>query len=483
MAALLIEPYETAVQTLPAIQARTAEEKPLLRFTTAGSVDDGKSTLIGRLLHDAGSVYDDHMDALRASGVNRSSGPLDFSLLTDGLKAEREQGITIDVAYRHFSTSARRFLIADTPGHEQYTRNMATGASTADAAIILVDARHGLTRQSRRHAYIAWLLGIRHLVVAVNKMDLVRFEGAVFERVKAACGELANNLPGASFHLLPISALDGDNVVTRSVRMPWYRGPSLLALLEKIDVPAWDTEAPLRMAVQCVIRPHLDFRGYAGRIDSGSIRAGEEIVVLPSGKRSRVKRIVTFDGDLDEAYAPMPVTLVLEDELDISRGDWICAPDRLPQTAAQLEAALVWMHERPLEPGADLILQQGSTQVAARVREIVHRMDPETMTPRPAAQLGLNEIGLVRLETARPIVFDRYRDNRQTGGFILIDRIENATLAAGMVESAIAGAARKLTEPGMLHMVETDALREFVDAALRELALRGVLPPLLRGEN
>ena len=415
----------------------TTHEKPLLRFTTAGSVDDGKSTLIGRLLHDAHSVLDDHMEALRRSGLNRSTGPVDFSLLTDGLKAEREQGITIDVAYRHFATARRRFLIADTPGHEQYTRNMATGASTADAAVILVDARHGLTAQSRRHAYIAWLLGIRHLLIAVNKMDLVGFDRLVFERVRAALDELSGKLPGVRLYVLPVSALDGDNVVRRSARTPWYGGPSLLEMLENIDAPAWDVDAPLRFMVQYVLRPDLDFRGYAGRIDSGRIRAGQRVTVLPSGKQNRVKRIVTFEGDLEEAFAPMTITLVLEDELDISRGDWICGDKDSPLVSPQLEATVVWMHERSLEAGASVLLQHGATRVPARVGEIVHRVDPETYEARPASKLALNEIGLVRVETARALVFDPYRENRQTGSFVLIDRIDNFTLGAGMLEQVV----------------------------------------------
>jgi sulfate adenylyltransferase large subunit len=412
-------------------------EKPLLRFTTAGSVDDGKSTLIGRLLHDAHSVHEDHMESLRRSRVNRSAGSVDLSLLTDGLKAEREQGITIDVAYRHFATPRRRFLIADTPGHEQYTRNMATGASTADAAVILVDARHGLTAQSRRHAYIAWLLGIRHLLIAVNKMDLVSFDQNVFEHVRAALDALALKLPGTHLHVLPVSALDGDNVVSRSARMPWYSGPSLMELLETIDGPAWNTETALRFNVQYVIRPDLDFRGYAGRIDSGQIRAGDPVTIMPSGKHSHVKRIVTYGGDLEEAFAPMAVTLVLEDEFDISRGDWICGNERPPLVAPQFEATLVWMHEQPLRPGARLLLQQGATRVPACVREIIHRVSPETYEAEPASQLALNEIGLVRLETAGVLVFDEYRDNRQTGSFILIDPIDNFTLSAGMVQRAL----------------------------------------------
>ena len=440
MAALVVDTWRGAgaAARQPLSPANSpAYEKPLLRFTTAGSVDDGKSTLIGRLLHDANSVHDDHMEALRKSAVNRSTGPLDLSLLTDGLQAEREQGITIDVAYRHFTTARRRFLIADTPGHEQYTRNMATGASTADATVILVDARHGLTAQSRRHAYIAWLLGIRHLLIAVNKMDLVGFDQVVFEGIRTAWNELAVKLPGVICHLLPVSALEGDNVVSRSTRTPWYVGPSLLELLEKIDAPSWDTHTALRFPVQYVIRPDLEFRGYAGRIDSGRIRTGDRVAVLPSGKWTRVKRIVAFEGDLEEAFAPMGVTLVFEDELDISRGDWICGEQGLPLVSSHLEATLVWMHEEALAPGVAVLLQHGATRVPARVTKVVNRTNPESLESQPAAQLGLNEIGVVQLEAVRSLAFDRYRDNRQTGSFVLIDRIHNFTVAAGMLERAV----------------------------------------------
>jgi sulfate adenylyltransferase large subunit len=317
---------------------------------------------------------------------------------------------------------------------------MVTGASTADAAIILVDARHGLTAQSKRHAYIAWLLGIRHLLIAVNKMDLVDFDLDVFGRVREALDTLAGRLPGAHFHVVPVSALDGDNVVRRSERTPWYGGPSLLELLETLDAPAWNAGGPLRLSVQYVIRPDLNFRGYAGRIDSGSVCIGDRVTIMPSGMQSRVKRIVTFDGDLVEAFAPMAVTLVLEDELDISRGDWISrvpGKERLPQVAPRFEATLVWMHETPLQPGAAVLVQHGAARVTARIQEIIHRIDPETYETQPATQLGLNEIGLVRLETARALVLDRYRDNRQTGSFVCIDSIDNFTLAAGMVERAL----------------------------------------------
>jgi len=413
-------------------------ERPLLRVTTAGSVDDGKSTLIGRLLHDANSIPDDQLESLRNSRINRSSGPLDFSLLTDGLKAEREQGITIDVAYRHFASPRRRFLIADAPGHEQYTRNMATAASTADAAIVLVDARHGLTAQSRRHAYLAWAFGVRRLVVAVNKMDLVDFNPAVFDEIRAAWEELGRGLDGARFDVLPVSALMGDNVTSRSERTPWYGGPCLLEALEAIDAPAWDTDAPLRMAVQCVIRPDLDFRGYAGRIDSGCVRIGQRIQTLPSGRTTRVQRIVTFDGDLEEAFAPMAVTLILDDELDISRGDWICGEFEPPMVASHIEATVTWMHEHPLGVGERLLLQLGTSCVPAVVREIVSRIDPVTYRAQPATQVTLNEVAVLRLETTRGLVFDPYGENRQTGAFILIDPVDNHTLAAGMIRGKAA---------------------------------------------
>jgi sulfate adenylyltransferase subunit 1 (EFTu-like GTPase family) len=313
-------------------------------------------------------------------------------------------------------------------------------------------------------------------------MDLVRFERERFERIRTSWSELSAKFPGACFHLLPISALEGDNVVTRSHRMPWYRGPSLLGLLETLDATESDAGLPLRFAVQYVIRPNPDFRGYAGRIDSGAVCVGDHVTVLPSGKRSRVKRIVTFDGDLDEAFAPMPVTLVLEDELDISRGDWICAPDRRPHVSHGVEATLVWMHERPLQAGADVLLQQGTTLVNARINEIVHRIDPETMAAKPASQLALNEIGLVRLEAARPLVFDRYRDNRRTGSFILIDRIENSTLAAGMADRTVEAKPRSGDAAG-LQTVDTAALQELVRAAVRELERRGTRPVVPAEEN
>ena len=412
-------------------------EKPPLRISTAGSVDDGKSTLIGRLLHDTRTVWEDQLEELGRSTVNRASRGLDFSLLTDGLRAEREQGITIDVAYRYFATPRRKFIVADTPGHEQYTRNMATGASTADAAIILLDARKGVLPQSRRHAYIAWLLGVRRLIFAVNKMDLTGFSREVFEGIRAEAGPLLGLLEGAEAVFIPISALDGDNVVERSPQTPWYEGPSLLTLLETLDAPEPAAARAFRFPVQLVIRPHLDFRGYAGQIASGRVRVGDGIVALPSGRHSRVKRIVTFDGDLGEAFAPMSVTLELEDDLDIARGDMLAAVGAAPALARRAEAMLVWMNEAPLAPGRTYLLQHGPRSVPARVERVLHRWDVDTLTPAPAGSLELNEIGRVLVETAEPLAMDSYRDNRATGGFILIDPINNLTLGAGLVETAV----------------------------------------------
>jgi sulfate adenylyltransferase large subunit len=398
------------------------DEKPLLRISTAGSVDDGKSTLIGRLLFDTKTVWEDNLEEISKSKVNRASHGLDLSLLTDGLRAEREQGITIDVAYRYFSTPKRQFIVADTPGHEQYTRNMATGASTCDLAIILLDARKGVLEQSRRHSRIAWLLGVRHLVFAVNKMDLVDFSHEVFDDIRAHATHLLSGMDGVIADFIPLSALDGDNVVTRSERTPWYKGPSLLELLETVDPPHVAAAQPFRMSVQMVIRPHLDFRGYAGQLASGWIRVGDPIVALPSGKRSRVKRIVTFDGDLTEAFAPMSITLELEDELDIARGDLLASPATAPKVARRLHTTLVWMSEEPLDKQKTYLLQHGTRVVPARLN---------------GESLSLNGIGPVEVETAELLPYDTYRDNRSTGGFILIDTITNLTLASGLIEGEV----------------------------------------------
>jgi sulfate adenylyltransferase large subunit len=412
-------------------------ELPLLRISTAGSVDDGKSTLIGRLLFDSRSVLEDHLDDVRKSKVNRASRGIDLSLLTDGLRAEREQGITIDVAYRYFATARRKFIVADTPGHEQYTRNMATGASTSDLAIILIDARKGFLPQSRRHAFISWLLGVRTLVFAVNKMDLVEFSRDVFEEIRAQADRLLALLEGAEARFIPISALDGDNVVTLSSRTAWYEGAPLLEILETARPAVDATALPFRFPVQTVIRPDLDFRGFAGQIASGRIRVGDEVIALPSGHRSRIARIVTFDGDLEEAFAPMSVTLVLEDERDIARGDMLVAAPADVRRARTLEASVVWMNERPAVEGASLLLQQGPRTVPARISRVLHAWDADSLETQRASGLELNQIGVVEIAAAEPIFFDPYRENRATGGFILIDRLSNLTVAAGLIERSV----------------------------------------------
>ena len=423
-----------------AIEDFLAQEqaKDLLRFSTAGSVDDGKSTLIGRLLYDSQNVYEDQLKAVTKASVNRSAGPIDFSLLTDGLRAEREQGITIDVAYRYFATARRKFIIADTPGHEQYTRNMATGASTAELAIILIDARNGVLPQSRRHAYIASLLGIPNFAIAVNKMDLVAYDEQAFRSIEAEFREFLGKLNAPHVYFLPISALVGDNVVRRSPEMPWFDGPSLLEFLESVPVYHRTRSSAFRFPVQRVIRPDLNFRGYAGQIASGSIRPGDAILAFPSGLRSRVKSIETFDGPLDEAFAPMSVTLVLEDELDISRGDLIASANKVAEVARQFDANVVWMNDRPLDPSTTYLLKHTSQTIPAEVKAVRHRVDIGTLGPLPAERLELNEIGVLRIETSRPIYFDPYTQNRATGSFVLIDPQSNATVAAGMILAAVA---------------------------------------------
>ena len=400
----------------------------LLRICTAGSVDDGKSTLIGRMLHDSQSVYEDQVLSVRAASKNREAGPIDFSLFTDGLKAEREQGITIDVAYRYFATARRKFILADTPGHEQYTRNMATGASTADVAILLVDARQGVKVQSRRHARIARLLGISDFVLAINKMDLVDFDRDVFESIR---DEFEDILGGARCHAIPLSALHGDNVITASDRTPWFEGPCLLEYLETVNVSRDLTALPFRFPVQLVARPNDQFRGYAGQIASGTIRVGDPIVAWPSGRAACVKRIVTYDGDLDMAFAPMSVTLTLDDEIDISRGDVLALGQPVgdrgstieepPSVGQHFEAEIVWMDERPLDPGRVYLLKHATRSVTA---EVGHG-------------LLLNQIGTVAVSTARPLVFDRYEANRTTGSFVLIDPATHFTAGAGMIVSSV----------------------------------------------
>jgi sulfate adenylyltransferase large subunit len=388
----------------------------LLRICTAGSVDDGKSTLIGRLLYDSRSVYEDQVQSIEKASKNRTAGPIDFSLFTDGLRAEREQGITIDVAYRYFATTRRKFILADTPGHEQYTRNMATGASTADVAILLVDATHGVRVQSRRHAQIARLLGITDYVLAVNKMDLMGFDREVFENIVE---EFDRILPSANLHPIPLSALHGDNVITRSERTPWFDGQPLLEFLETVTVDRNATAKPFRFPVQLVLRPSHEFRGYAGQIVSGTVRPGDVVTVLPSGRSTRVERIVTWDGELDVAQSPMSVTLTLEDEIDISRGDMLAIGET--QVGQRLRADVVWMDERPLDPSRVYLLKHTTRTVTA---EVDH-------------PLMFNQIASVNISTARPIIFDRYVENRGTGSFVLIDPTTNFTAGAGMIVEAV----------------------------------------------
>jgi sulfate adenylyltransferase large subunit len=421
-------------------------QKDLLRFTTAGSVDDGKSTLIGRLLYDSRNVYEDQVRSVTKASVNRSAGPIDFSLLTDGLRAEREQGITIDVAYRYFATARRKFIIADTPGHEQYTRNMATGASTADLAIILIDARKGVLPQSRRHTFIASLLGIRRLVVAVNKMDLVDYGEAVFENIRAAFLEWHPHPDQCYF--LPLSALAGDNVVARSRNMPWFQGPSLLEYLETVETGAQAAAIgqPFRFPVQRVIRPNQDFRGYAGQIASGTVRPGDEICALPSGRHSRIESITTFDGVLDAAFAPMSVTLTLEDELDLSRGDMLAHADCPAGAAAHFEARLVWLNQAPLDPSRRYLLKHTTQLVSARVTAL-RRIDVHTLASEPVATLAMNEIATVEIETSKALFFDPYERNRATGSLALICLETNATVAAGMIVQAVAAHAVRPAGP------------------------------------
>ena len=411
------------------------ERKQLLRFITCGSVDDGKSTLIGRLLYDSKMIYEDQLSQLEAESkiVGTTGGNFDPALLTDGLKAEREQGITIDVAYRYFSTAKRKFIIADTPGHEQYTRNMATGASSADLAVILIDARHGVLTQTKRHSFIVSLLGIRHVVVAVNKMDLVDFSEERFNEICDEYRSFATRLDLPDLHFIPISALDGDNVVDRSERAPWYSGGTLMNFLETVYIGSDRNLQDFRMPVQYVNRPNLDFRGFCGTIASGIIRPGEEIMVLPSRQTSKVKDIVTFDGNLDEAFAPLSVTLTLEDEIDASRGDMIVRPGNLPRSRDQIEAMLVWMDGESMVPGKTYLFKHTSQTQPGTIDTLKYRVDVNTLHRSPAPQLELNEIGRVGITLNAPIHFDAYRRNRSTGAFIVIDRITNATVAAGMI--------------------------------------------------
>jgi sulfate adenylyltransferase large subunit len=414
-------------------------EKDLLRFSTAGSVDDGKSTLIGRLLYDTQSVYEDQVRSIEGKGTT-APGQIDFALLTDGLRAEREQGITIDVAYRYFSTARRKFIIADTPGHEQYTRNMATGASTADAAVVLIDAAKGVLVQSRRHAYIASLLRVKYVIVAVNKMDLIGYDESAFRAIERDFSLVLDEIAADTGNpveaiFVPVSALVGDNVVHGTKSMPWYEGPSLLGLLEALPAARETHAEPFRFPVQRVLRPNHTFRGFAGQIASGTIRKGDRITVLPSGRSAEVDSIVTFDGDLAEAFAPLSVTLVLNHELDISRGDLIASADSTPSVTRHIGASLVWMDRRPLALNRRYLLKHTSHTVPAFIASIGHRTNIGTLAHETVETLEMNAIGVVSIELLRPIALELYAENRATGAFILIDAASNSTVAAGMITS------------------------------------------------
>ena len=411
------------------------EQKDLLRFLTAGSVDDGKSTLIGRLLFDSKKLYEEQLAALERDSkrVGNAGEHIDYALLLDGLKAEREQGITIDVAYRYFSTNNRKFIIADTPGHEQYTRNMITGGSTANAAVILVDARTGVITQTRRHTYLISLLGIKHLVLAVNKMDLVDFDENVFNKIVSDFNAFVADLNIPDVYCIPLSALEGDNVVEKSERTPWYDGKCLLDYLETVPIDLDRNYSDFRYPVQYVLRPNLDFRGFCGKVASGVIRPGDEVMALPSRKKSRVKSIVTYEGEIEEAFPPMCVTLTLEDEIDISRGEMIVKPDNLPIESRNFEAMLVWMDEEPMDTSKQFFIKQTTNTTRARIDNIKYRVDVNTMERSNVELLKLNEIGRVVFTTGKELFFDPYHTNKQTGAFILIDPITNNTSAVGMI--------------------------------------------------
>lgn len=416
------------------------ERKSLLRLLTAGSVDDGKSTLIGRLLFDSKKLYEDQLQALERDSKrvgNAGAGQIDYALLLDGLKAEREEGITIDVAYRYFSTNQRKFIIADTPGHEQYTRNMITGGSTANLAIILVDARTGVITQTRRHTFLVSLLGIKHIVLAVNKMDLVNFSEETFNEIRSEYLELTKHLGIEDVTCFPLSALEGDNVVERSERTPWYEGQSLLEFLETVPIDQDRNMSDFRYPVQYVLRPNLDFRGFCGKVASGVVHKGDEIVALPSMKRSHVKSIVTYEGELEEAFCPQCVTLTLEDEIDISRGEMLVKPENLPHVGRNFETMLVWMDEEPMDRKKQFFLKHNTNTTRATLTQIMYKVDVNTMQHLEGTDFKLNEIGKVHITTAKTLFFDSYSKNKATGAFILIDPITNNTCAVGMICNAL----------------------------------------------
>ncbi|HTA76902.1 MAG TPA: sulfate adenylyltransferase subunit CysN [bacterium] len=405
----------------------------LLRFTTAGSVDDGKSTLIGRLLFDSKGVFEDQLEAIRRTTEKRGGEDIDLALITDGLSAEREQGITIDVAYRYFATANRKFIIADTPGHEQYTRNMVTGASTANLAIVLIDARNGVMTQSRRHGFIASLLGIPHVTVAINKMDLVNFSEETYEKIKKDYEAFAKQVGIKDIKVIPISALKGDNVVKPSENMKWYQGPTLLEYLEKVEISHDQNLKDFRFPVQTVLRPNLDYRGFAGRVASGIVKKGDKVKVLPSGFESTVKSIDTFDGELDQAFPPMSVTLRLTDEVDVSRGDMLVHPDNMPKSSNKITAELCWMVSESLSLKKKYSIKHTTQTIKAMVTEIEYRTNINSLEKEKVDQLNLNDIARVKIQTLKPLYYDAYAQNRNTGNFILIDELTNNTVAAGMI--------------------------------------------------
>ena len=451
------------------------ERKTLLRFLTCGSVDDGKSTLIGRLLYETKVLFEDQLAALeRDSRKHGTTGDdIDFALLVDGLEAEREQGITIDVAYRFLTTERRKFIVADTPGHEQYTRNMATGASTADLAVLLVDARNGISTQTRRHSFIASLLGIRQIVLAVNKIDLIGFDEGRFRAIEEEYRRFAQSFPFESVVAIPVSARFGDNVAARSARTPWYSGPTLLEHLEAVETEDGLAAQPFRMPVQWVSRPDQNFRGYAGTIASGRVRRGERLVVAGTGRSSTVARIATMDGDLDEAAAGEAVTIVLEDEIDVSRGDMLAPPDAQPEVADQFAAHLIWMGDAPLLPGRTYLLKAGARTVSATVTEIKHKVDVNSLEHLAAKSLHLNEIGFCNLSLSAPIAFDPYAVNRETGSFIVIDRLSNATVGAGLIAFGLRRATNIHWQAVEIHKAARAALKEQHPAVLWFTGLSG----------
>ena len=461
------------------------EKKDLLRLLTAGSVDDGKSTLIGRLLFDSKKLYEDQLQALERDSkrVGNAGENIDYALLLDGLKAEREEGITIDVAYRYFSTNQRKFIIADTPGHEQYTRNMITGGSTANLAIILVDARTGVITQTRRHTFLVSLLGIKHIVLAVNKMDLVDFDENVFNAIVDEYKSLTDKLGIEDVTCFPLSALDGDNVVDKSERTPWYEGTSLLDFLENVPIHTDRNMNDFRYPVQYVLRPNLDFRGFCGKIASGVVRKGDEIMALPSRKTSRVKSIVTYEGELDEAFCPQCVTLTLEDEIDISRGEMLVHPDNLPEMNRHFETMLVWMDEEPMDRSKQFYLKHNTNTTRATIDEICYQVDVNTMEQHEADGFRLNEIGKVQITTAKTIFFDAYKKNRATGSFILIDPITNNTSAVGMIIAPIDGKdveSERLPELNLPKLGIAPEHYEAIEKAVKDLERQGLAIEIIK---